>query len=124
MAIFYGLTRPNNPLTITPLENLPSRRPKKKPQFLDVMADGTVKQQGLGPARQEIVLSIKNLPAADKTSLYNYIENTIQWGKNSFDFDDDQGVEYSNCRLVTGKIANKQYKLNLYSDELHIIVEP
>lgn len=124
MAVFYNLTRPTSPLTISPSEILPSSRPQIKPQFLDVMADGTVKQQGLGNARQEIFFSFANLSEADKIGLYNYIENTVQWGANNFDFDDDQGVEYSNCRLITSRTAGEQHNLNLYRDKLYIVVEP
>lgn len=125
MASFFYPNRssPTYTFDITPLETYPARRPKTKPQFLDVMPDGTKKHQGLGNARQEIVLEINRLAIIDKYLFVYFIETIVEWAAKNFDFTDDQGWNYNNCFFMFSQHDFKMNRLNLFSAQIRMMVE-
>jgi hypothetical protein len=111
-------------VTIPLFEAAPSRFPKFTHQFVDVMADGTKKQQDLGNARQEIVLNIKNLVLAYKNALVDFIENYTDYSSENFDWDADDGTQYDNLFFLIRKNDFRKHNVTLFDEQIRMIVEP
>lgn len=126
MAVFYNLTRPNNPLTIENLEYVPKSRPKRQTQSRDVTPGGEVISLALGPTIQFITLSIKNLSTSDRDALIGFIEDDAEWLANAFDFDDDDGNQFTDCRFWQSEHDFKKAEqgIPLYTEELILRVDP
>jgi len=76
----------------------------------------------LAPPIQFVALKIKNLSQADKNNLNNFIQNTVNWASNIFDYTDDQNNEHNGCRFWFDDLNFAQTSHQLYAEELVLAV--
>ena len=126
MAVFYFPDRssPTTTLTIISMEKFASSRPVQNMQSSDITPGGTITSYDLGPDLQFIELNIRVISQTDKENLVDFIEDDANWRENTFDFDDDQGVEYNTCRFMLDRHDFVQNPLRRYSEIIEIRVDP
>lgn len=126
MAIFYYPDRssPSTTLPIAPLESFPSSRSEDNSQSHDETPGREIISYDLGPVVGFLELNIKNLSLADKNSLIDFIKNTVNWKEKTFDFTDDQGIQYDSCRFMLARHEFVQTDVQLYAEVIEIRVDP
>lgn len=121
---FPDRTSPTTTLVIPSLESYPSSRPVQKLQARGTTPGGKPLVYDLGGEIQLLVLAIRLLAAADKTSLENFIRNTLNLSSNSFDFTDDNGTEYDTCRVWQDETDFQNVTPGFFEEEILLRQDP
>lgn len=128
MATFYHPNRgaSTTTLTIDFLETKPKPRPNEKFQSRDETPAGTAIVYDLLPAAIEFIsLIIRDLSAANKASLVSYIETTVNWASDTFDFDDDRGNQFNSVRFWFDEHDFRRPRgIELFNENLRLRVDP
>lgn len=105
------------------LENLPLSQPGRNNQSRMETPGGAAIVQELGPRVQFLRWNIKNLDVADKIILYNFFNDTANWGLYSFDYQDVNGKLFHGCRFWQPEddFREQDYK-ELYGENIVIRV--
>jgi hypothetical protein len=126
MAVFYFPTRgaPTTTLTIGFLETKPKPRVKRKAQSRDLTPGLTPVVYDLGTGTiTTISILIRQLTAANNTSLDNFIENIINYSSSSFDFDDDNGNQFDTVYYWQDTINEARPEgIDLFNKEMQLLV--
>lgn len=126
MAVFYHPTRgaPTTTVTIAGLESYPSSRPLEKIQVRAETPGGKAIVYNLANSVQWLTLIIKNLKTADRTSLLDFIQTTVDFSSNTFDLTDDAGTQYDSCLFWIDNADFVNVINDLFEEELLIRVSP
>lgn len=115
---------PSTTLTITGLESRPASRPREDMRGMRVTPGGTAIIDNLGPTVQWLELKINLLSAADKTGLVDFIENTVGWNDDTFEFDDGKGVSYQSVRFWFTEHDFQETTLDRFEEVLLLRIDP
>ena len=126
MAIFYYPSRPTNVLEIDFLETRPKPRPNEKFQSRDETPGGAAIVYDLLTDPVELLtLLIRDLTSANKISLVDFIEITVNWASNTFDFDDDRGNQFDGVRFWFDEHDFRRPRgIELFNEDLRLRVDP
>ena len=123
MGIFYYPDRsvPSTTLNLPTLESYESERPEQKYQSLNMTPGGSPIVYDLADPIQYVLLKIRLLSNTDKANLLTFIKTTVNWASASFDYTDDQSVQYNTCRFWFNDLNFIQTLYQKYNEDLLII---
>lgn len=133
MAVLYHPNRGASTTTIAIgntslnlLETRPKPRPKEKFQSRDETPGGTaIVYDLLSNPIQEIVLIIRDMDSTDHTALVSFIETTVNWASDTFDFDDDRGNQFNSVRFWFNEHDFRRARgIELFNEDLLLRVDP
>lgn len=113
-------------LTISFLETRPKPRPNEKFQSRDVTPAGVAIVYDLLTDPVELLtLLIRDLTSANKIALVDFIEITVNWASDTFDFDDDRSNQFNGVRFWFDEHDFRRPRgIELFNEDLVLRVDP
>jgi hypothetical protein len=103
---------PTTTITISPLEEIATSDDTELGYVVKETAGRVIKTRQLGSDVVIRQLRIRDITTAEKELLKNFILNTLSGPTDTFDLEDDEGVEYLGCRFVDNRLSFRRTTVN------------